>query len=103
MLLTDSRGAAVNVELDFRQTGRQTWDIDVDTDAGRLPLSSGGSLMTVDNLPMETVECSEYGNLYAHFATLVRRRGVDVDCAPLQLVADAFLCGRRVDVEPFIE
>ena len=27
----------------------------------------------------------------------------DVDYAPLQLVADAFLCGRRVEVDPFIE
>jgi predicted dehydrogenase len=33
----------------------------------------------------------------------VARRAIDVDCAPLQLVADAFLCGRRIEVEPFIE
>jgi len=26
-----------------------------------------------------------------------------VDLSPLQLVADAFLCGRRTAVEPFIE
>jgi D-galactose 1-dehydrogenase len=103
LLLTDWRGAAAQVELDFRQTGRQTWDIEVDTDAGRLHLSSGGALMTVNDQVVETVECSEYGSLYAHFATLVRGRAVDVDSAPLQLVADAFLCGRRVEVEPFIE
>jgi D-galactose 1-dehydrogenase len=103
LLLTDSRGAAAQVEMDFRQTGRQTWDIEVETDAGRLHLSSGGAKMTVDDEAVETVECSEYGSLYAHFATLVRGRGIDVDLAPLQLVADAFLCGRRVEVEPFIE
>jgi D-galactose 1-dehydrogenase len=103
LLLADSRGAAVQIELDFRQTGRQTWDIEVDTDAGRLRLSSGGTVMTVNDQAVETVECSEYGSLYAHFAALVRGRTVDVDCAPLQLVADAFLCGRRVEVEPFIE
>jgi D-galactose 1-dehydrogenase len=103
LLLTDSRGAAAQVELDFRQTGRQTWDIEIDTDAGRLRLSSGGSVMTVDDQAVETVECSEYASLYAHFATLVQRRAIDVDWAPLQLVADAFLCGRRVEVEPFIE
>jgi D-galactose 1-dehydrogenase len=103
LLLTDSRGAAAQVELDFRQTGRQTWDIEVDTDAGRLHLSSGGAVMTVNDQAVETVECSEYGSLYAHFAALVRGRGIDVDSAPLQLVADAFLCGRRVEVEPFIE
>jgi D-galactose 1-dehydrogenase len=103
LLLTDSRGAAAQVELDFRQTGRQTWDIEVETDAGRLHLSSGGAMMTVNGQAVETVECSEYGSLYAHFATLVRGRAIDVDWAPLQLVADAFLCGRRVEVEPFIE
>jgi D-galactose 1-dehydrogenase len=103
LLLAGSRGAAVQVELDFRQTGRQTWDIEVDTDAGRLRLSSGGAVMTMDDQAVETVESSEYASLYAHFATLVRRRAIDVDCAPLQLVADAFLCGRRVEVEPFIE
>jgi D-galactose 1-dehydrogenase len=103
LLLTDSRGTAAQAELDFRQTGPQTWDIDVDTDAGRLHLSSGGSAMTIDDRAVETVEVSEYGSLYAHFATLVRGRAIDVDCAPLQLVADAFLCGRRVEVEPFME
>jgi D-galactose 1-dehydrogenase len=103
LLLTDSRGAAAQVELDFRQTGRQTWDIDVDTDAGRLHLSSGGAVMTVDDRTVETAESSEYASVYEHFATLVRSRAIDVDCAPLQLVADAFLCGRRVEVEPFIE
>jgi D-galactose 1-dehydrogenase len=103
LLLADSRGATAQVEMDFRQTGQQTWDIDVDTDAGRLHLSAGGGVMTVGDHAVETVECSEYGSLYAHFATLVRAGAIDVDCAPLQLVADAFLCGRRVEVEPFIE
>jgi D-galactose 1-dehydrogenase len=32
---------------------------------------------------------------------LIRIRGVDVDLVPLQLVADAFLLGRREVVEPF--
>jgi D-galactose 1-dehydrogenase len=103
LLLTDSRGATAHVELDFRQTGPQTWDIEVETDAGRLRLSMGGNVMAVDNKPVETAPSKEYTNLYAHFAELVHARRIDVDCAPLQLVADAFLCGRRVDVEPFVE
>jgi D-galactose 1-dehydrogenase len=101
--LADPRGAPAHVELDFRQTGPQTWNIDVETDAGRLSLSMGGKVMTVDNEPVETVQTTEYANLYAHFGDLVRRRCIDVDCAPLQLVADAFLCGRRVEVEPFLD
>jgi D-galactose 1-dehydrogenase len=50
-----------------------------------------------------TAPAEEYPGLYAQFAQLVRAREIDVDLAPLQLVADAFLCGRRVEVEPFVE
>jgi len=91
------------VELDFLQTGPQTWNIDVETDGGRLGLSMGGSVMTLDGEPVETAQTAEYPALYAHFAELVRRRDIDADYAPLQLVADAFLCGRRVEVQPFVE
>jgi D-galactose 1-dehydrogenase len=103
LVLTDPRGATAHVELDFRQTGRQVWDIEVETDAGRLHLSQGGAVMTVDGNPVDTAPCREYASVYAHFAELIRARGIDVDCAPLQLVADAFLCGRRIEVEPFVE
>jgi D-galactose 1-dehydrogenase len=103
LLLTDALGAMTHMELDFLQTGLQTWDIDVETDAGHLNLSMGGTVMTVDGKPVDTAQTTEYANLYARFADLVHRRSIDVDVAPLQLVADAFLCGRRVEVEPFIE
>ncbi len=103
LLLTGPRGVMTHVELDFLQTGRQTWDIDIETDAGRLNLSMGANVMTVDDKPVATAPTTEYANLYAHFAELIRRGRVDVDIGPLQLVADAFLCGRRVEVEPFVE
>jgi D-galactose 1-dehydrogenase len=96
-------GAPVLMALDFLQTGDPSWDIDVDTDAGRLSLTLGGSAMQVDGRPVPTPASEEYPALYAHFAQLVRDRSVDADVAPLQLVADAFLCGRRVEVEPFVE
>jgi D-galactose 1-dehydrogenase len=101
--LTGPRGAMTHVELDFLQTGRQTWDIDVETDAGFLSLSMGGSVMVVDNRPVAIPSTTEYANLYTHFAELIHRWSIDVDVAPLQLVADAFLCGQHVDVEPFAE
>jgi D-galactose 1-dehydrogenase len=103
LVLVDSQGARTDVDLDFLQTGDQTWDIVVETDAGRLSLSMGGRTMAVDDQPVETTQSGEYAGLYAHFAELVHGRRIDVDLAPLQLVADAFLCGRRVDAEPFIE
>jgi D-galactose 1-dehydrogenase len=91
------------VDLDFLQTGTQTWDIDVDTDAGRLALSLGASLMSIDGRPLDMPQSAEYPNLYAHFAALVRQGASDVDVSPLRLVADAFLCARRLTVAPFIE
>lgn len=39
--------------------------------------------------------------LYRHFARLIAER--DVDRAPLQLVADAFMRCRQISVEPVVE
>lgn len=103
LLLADERGASASVELDFLQTGPPIWSIDVDTDAGRLSLSHGGRVLTLNGAAVGTAQNTDYANLYAHFAALLRRRSSEVDIAPLQLVADAFLCGRRVEVAPFIE
>ena len=103
LALVSTQGAPVQVNLDFLQTGRQTWDIDVDTDAGRLTLSMGGTSMTLDNAPTPVAPGGEYPNLYAHFEQLLRNRQIDADVAPLQLVADAFLCGRRTEVDAFVE
>jgi len=90
--------------LDFLYTGGPPqWDIDVDTDRGRLSLSKGGGEMRVDGKGVPSLHGSEYPGLYAHFAGLVRGRSIDVDVSPLQLVADAFLCGKRKEVEPFVE
>lgn len=103
LLLANVAGAPVHMELDFLHTGTPSWDIHVQAQAARLTLSMGGSVMTVDDRPVETPESMEYPSLYAHFAQLVRNAAIDVDLAPLQLVADCFLCGRRVEVEPFLE
>jgi D-galactose 1-dehydrogenase len=96
-------GLPISAEFDFRQTGPQSWDIDIATDSGRLLLSKGGSVMQVDDQPMIQATDREYANLYARFAPLVRERRVDVDLAAFRLVADAFMCGRRSIVDPFIE
>jgi D-galactose 1-dehydrogenase len=103
LLLADERGAAVRVDLDFLHKGPPIWNIDVDTDAGRLSLSLGGKVLTLNGAAAGIAQNTEYANLYVHFAALLRRRSSEVDIAPLQLVADAFLCGRRLEVEPFVE
>jgi D-galactose 1-dehydrogenase len=102
--LTDAHGTAAQVELDFLQTGPQTWTIDIETDAGqRLSLAVGGKELWIDGRAVETSPITEYPNLYARFGELVRGRGIDADIAPLQLVADAFLCGRRIVADAFVE
>ena len=102
-LLLDAQGASIRAEFDFLQTGPQTWDIDLDTDEGRLLLSRGGSMMHVNGNSIVIANDREYPRLYAEFETLVREGRSDVDIAPLRLVADAFLSGRRITVAPFVE
>jgi D-galactose 1-dehydrogenase len=101
--LTSIAGAAVRMDLDFLHTGTAHWCIEVDTDAGQLRLVNGGSELQLDGRAVETPQDTEYARVYTHFAELVRERRSDVDLAPFRLVADAFLCGRRVEVAPFTE
>lgn len=102
-LTLDAQGASIRAEFDFLQAGPQTWDIDIETDEGRLLLSRGGSMLHVNGNPIVVASDREYPRLYSEFELLIRERRSDVDIAPLRLVADAFLSGRRVTVAPFIE
>ncbi|MBB6095414.1 D-galactose 1-dehydrogenase [Povalibacter uvarum] len=101
--LRNEHGTAVRMEFDFLQTGPQTWDIAVETDDGRLLLSLGGSVLRINDDPVMQAPDREYPNLYARFEELVRERRIDVDVTPFRLVADAFMCGRRVVAAPFVE
>ncbi|GGA38066.1 Gfo/Idh/MocA family protein [Sphingomonas psychrolutea] len=98
----DTGGAPILMDLDWRQTGPQSWDIIVETDAGTLKLSNGGAVLA---LPTGTdhSEDREYPGLYARFATLIQGGRSDVDTDPLRLVADAFLRGRRETSEAFYD
>lgn len=98
---TDS-GAPVAIAFDWRQTGPQSWDVRVETEDGAtVALSHGGARLSIDGAPEVAEEDREYRNLYARFAMLIAEGRSDVDLAPLTHVADAFLLGRRVEVEPF--
>lgn len=96
----DSAGTPIHMDLDWRQTGPQSWDILVETDAGTLKLEKGGAVLTMPGAT-HTSDDHEYPGLYARFAELVRNGERDVDTAPLRLVADAFLRGHRDQVEAF--
>jgi len=103
---TDDAGTPITADLDFLQTGPQSWDIVVATDRGTLTLHDGGARLVLPDGTEPTHADAlhgEYAGLYRRFAQIVRARESDVDIAPLRHVADAFLRGRRNVVEAFVE
>ncbi|MCA0026677.1 MULTISPECIES: Gfo/Idh/MocA family oxidoreductase [unclassified Mesorhizobium] len=98
-----ANGSAVTMDLDWLQTGPQSWDILADTDAGKMVLSGGGSKLAIDGRVDHEEPEAEYPDLYRRFAEIVRAGTSDVDLAPLQHVADAFMLGKRNVVEAFFD
>ena len=98
---TDAEGLDLEAEFDWRQTGRQSWDIVARTDAGEMLLSEGGARLSVDGRLVHEQPEREYPRLYERFAEIIAAGRSDVDLAPLRHVADAFLLGRRKVVEAF--
>ena len=96
-------------EFDWRQQGEQTWAIEAETDDGRLCLSAGGAKLAIDGAAAAERSSpagpapGEYPRLYARMAGLVADGASEMDLAPMVLVADAFLLGRRRVVEAFVE
>ncbi len=99
--LVHDETAPVSAEFDFRQTGRQCWQISIDTDAGTLALEDGGAGWTLDGAPQPATAGSEYAGVYRRFAAVIAAGASDCDVTPLQLVADAFLLGERETLAAF--
>lgn len=101
-------GAEVSAVFDFRQEGEQTWSIDVETDAGPLSLTDGGAHLFINGERQSASTggltlFGEYPRLYAKMAALIKAGAIHMDVSPMAHVADAFLLGKRVTVEPFHE
>jgi len=96
-------GFEVGAEFDWRQTGSQTWDIVAEIDSGTMTLSGGGRKLTVNGSVLAEGEDREYEAIYCRMRELAAAGRSDVDLAPLVQVADAFMLGRRVTVEPFTD
>jgi predicted dehydrogenase len=95
-------GVEIGAEFDFRQKGEQSWDIELTTTSGKLKLSGGGAVLSIDGKAV-TADASmhgEYPRLYQRFASLCEAGKSEVDWRPFQLVADAFLIGERRIVAP---
>jgi D-galactose 1-dehydrogenase len=95
--------ADLSAELDWRQTGAQSWNIDVETTDGlKLQLRKGGTELYVGGERWLAAPSEEYEAIYKHFAELLSSGQSHVDGAPLQLVSDCFMLGRRQDAEAFV-
>ncbi len=93
----------VTADFDWRQTGPQTWDIEVDTNAGAMALRMGGNVLEIAGQAAtgENSIMGEYPALYQRMAELVAQGGSEVDLAPMVHVADALTLGRRIETEAF--
>lgn len=95
--------AELTADLDWRQTGEQSWNIDVETaDGMALQLRNGGTELFVGGKPVTSAPMAEYEAIYAHFAELLKAGRSHVDGAPLQLVSDCFMIGRRTETAAFV-
>ena len=90
----------LHCSLDWRKEDGEEWTIAIRTAAGRaVELREGGKRLFVDSSEQEAQGPGEYPDLYRVFADLIDCRQSLVDVAPLRLVADTLLVGRREVVE----
>lgn len=102
--------ATLSADFDWRFQGEPLWNIAIEADAGSLLLSNGGRTLVINGELLADEPKTgltgldlEYNGLYERFAALLANGQSEVDLRPLALVADCFLVGQRVEVEPFFE
>jgi D-galactose 1-dehydrogenase len=96
-------GARLRAEFDWRQTGPQSWDIHIETEADQLTLSGGGARLLQGSKVVLEAPDAEYPGIYRHFVELMHQGISDVDLSPMIHVADAFMLGHRITVDDFVE
>jgi len=99
LTLSSSNSLPVSIDFDWRQTGDEVWNIEVETERGSLLLSDGGAALAIEGEPVDVGEASPHG----HFAEIMAMRQSDVELAPLKLAADAFLLAERKVIGSFLE
>lgn len=100
--LGDRTGDAFTGNLEWRWSGTEIWEIDLQCSNGpNLKLSSGGARLEIEGQPPYVGAEDEYPDIYREFAQLIADHALKADIGPFQLVADAFMVGSRTAVEPF--
>jgi D-galactose 1-dehydrogenase len=98
------RTGSYSVETDWRPIDKDIWEITIETKDGiTLKLFSGGARLEVNGKVAVDKKAEEYEAIYAHFDRLLIAGESYVDAAPFELVADAFMVGKRKEVEAFKE
>lgn len=96
------REGAFTAEMDWRPIEREIWEIHVETtDDAIVLLSSGGARLSVDGRIVVDEKPGEYEAIYKHFGQLLEAGTSHIDADPIRLVADAFMIGRRQEVDAF--
>ncbi len=62
---------------------------------------NGGAQLEIEEQPPFVGPEDEYADIYNDFAALLAAGRSNVDSAPFQLVADAFMVGERKEVDAF--
>ena len=91
----------LTASLDGRRPGGEEWTITVETVDGReVRLEDGGAKLFIDGKQQGDSGIGEYPDIYRTFVDLIDERHSLVDVAPLRLVADCLLVGRRQTADP---
>lgn len=98
----DGRPSDMTAEFDWRQTGEQTWDIEIVTEDGlSLNLRRGGSILEVNDAVVMKAPLEEYELIYERFAALLRSGSSATDLSPLQLINDCLMLAQPVVTDAF--
>jgi predicted dehydrogenase len=91
----------LSASLDWRRSEGEEWTVTVKAaDGTQVRLEDGGATLLLDGKKRPEAGPGEYPDIYREFIDLIDQRQSNVDVAPLRLVADCLLAGRRHTVEP---
>jgi len=90
----------LTASLDWRRNEGEEWAIALETTSGDVVrLEAGGEKLLLNGQASNDDGPGEYPDIYRAFVDLIDQRRSLVDVAPLRLVADCLLVGRRTEVD----